>query len=51
MERVRAAMAGRDPAQDKLAASYATDITEQIADMKGEKKTAPPPAGAKANEE
>ncbi len=42
MERVRAAMAGRDPAQDKLAASYAEDIAKQIAEMKGEGKTTPP---------
>jgi hypothetical protein len=42
MERVRAAMAGRDPAQDKLAAGYAEDIAKQIAEMKGEGKTTPP---------
>jgi hypothetical protein len=42
MERVRAAMAGRDPAQDKLAASYAEGIAKQIAEMKGEGKTTPP---------
>jgi outer membrane protein assembly factor BamB len=42
MERVRAAMAGCDPAQDKLAASYAEDIAKQIAEMKDEGKTTPP---------
>ena len=42
MERVRTAMAGRDPAQDKLAPSYAEDIAKQIAEMKGEGKTTPP---------
>jgi outer membrane protein assembly factor BamB len=48
MERVRAAMAGRDPAQDRLAASYAEDIAKQIAEMKGEKKTTPPPTTPEA---
>jgi hypothetical protein len=38
MERVRAAVAGRDPARDKLAADYAQAIAEQIAVLKGEKK-------------
>ena len=42
MERVRATMAGRDPAQDKLAASYAEGIAKQIAEMKGEGKTTAP---------
>jgi hypothetical protein len=42
MERVRAAMAGRDPAQDRLAASYAEDIARLIAEMKGEGKTPAP---------
>ena len=44
MERVRAAMAGRDPAQDNLAPSYAEDIAKQIAEMKGEGKTTTPEA-------
>jgi hypothetical protein len=38
MERVRAAVAARDPAKDKLAASYAEAIAEEIALMKGEKQ-------------
>jgi hypothetical protein len=40
MERVRAAVAARDPAKDKLAADYAAAIADLIAEMKGEKKPA-----------
>jgi hypothetical protein len=38
MERVRTAVAGRDPAKDKLAAGYAQAIAEEIAVLKGDKK-------------
>jgi hypothetical protein len=51
MERVRAAVAARDPAKDKLAASYAEAVGERIAEMKGLKKPAEEQRGGNQDEE